>query len=42
MIYAFYFNVFVVNPARLCRHRASAGFYDVTEDVFIAPSSESE
>ena len=42
MIYTFYFYVFVVDPARLCRHRASAGFCDVTEDVFIVPSSESE
>jgi hypothetical protein len=42
MIYAFYFYVFVVDPARLCRHCASAGFCDVTEDVFIVPSSESE
>jgi hypothetical protein len=42
MIYAFYFYVFAVDPARLCRHCASAGFCDVTEDVFIVPSSEVE
>jgi len=40
MIYAFYFYVFVVDPPRLCRHCASARFCDVTEDVFIVPSSE--
>jgi hypothetical protein len=42
MIYAFDFSVFVVDPGRLRRHCASAGFCDVTEDVFIVPSSESE
>jgi hypothetical protein len=29
-----------VDPARLCRHCASGRFCDVTEDVFIVPSSE--
>ena len=42
MIYAFCFCVFVVDPARLCRHCASERFCDVTEEVFIVPSSERE
>ena len=42
MIYAFIFHVFVVDPARVCHNCASARFCDVTEDVFIVPSSESE
>jgi hypothetical protein len=40
--YAFIFHVFVVDPARVCHNCASARFCDVTEDVFIVPSSESE
>jgi hypothetical protein len=42
MIYAFYFHFFLVDLTRVCRHGASAGFCDVTEDVFVVPSSESE
>jgi hypothetical protein len=42
MIYAFIFHVFVVDPARVCHNCAYARFCDVTEDVFIVPSSESE
>jgi len=42
MIYAFIFHIFVVDPTGVCHNCASATFCDVTEDVFIVPSSESD